>query len=114
MKNVFSATFQGDKALLNNLELQLDAAPHAHCRYIGIRSEDIILQPEKTPMNGRIFSPGMLPVSAIADSITKYQSGPEQRILSPSFRKNGIRNATDPEQSGTSRHPTLCNSCVLA
>lgn len=52
MKNVFPAAFQKDKALLNHLEIQLASVPPPNCRYIGIRSEDIVLRPEKTPLNG--------------------------------------------------------------
>ncbi len=46
MKNVFPAKFYGQKAVLQTLELQLPKLPPPNSQYIGIRSEDIVLNPE--------------------------------------------------------------------
>ena len=47
MKNIFSAEFKGQKAIINSLELQLTKSPEQHTRAIGIRAEDIFLMTER-------------------------------------------------------------------
>jgi len=52
MKNVFSATFEDAKAVVDDLELHLQGPPERDKRYVAIRSEDIVLSKEKLSRNG--------------------------------------------------------------
>jgi molybdate/tungstate transport system ATP-binding protein len=47
MKNLFPAIFNGKKALVDNLHIELVNNPDTGCRYIAIRPEDIVLSREK-------------------------------------------------------------------
>jgi len=46
MKNVFEATFQGDKALFGGLEIDLRRPPDGEKGFIAIRPEDVVLSRE--------------------------------------------------------------------
>ncbi len=52
MKNVFPATFEGTRAIVDGLELRLETPPGDHKSYVAIRSEDIIIRKDKISENG--------------------------------------------------------------
>ena len=51
MKNVFPATFDGNTAHVHGLDFHLETPVNGHHRYIGIRSEDILLDPNPSVGN---------------------------------------------------------------
>jgi molybdate/tungstate transport system ATP-binding protein len=52
MKNVFVPVFKDNIAILDDLELHLEASPERDKRYVAIRSEDIQITREKLSGNG--------------------------------------------------------------
>ena len=52
MKNVFPAIFKDSNALVDDLELHLEATPEENKRYVAIRPEDIMIRKDKISGNG--------------------------------------------------------------
>jgi molybdate/tungstate transport system ATP-binding protein len=52
MRNVFPATFRDTKAVVDDLELHLQAPSEREKRYVAIRAEDIVITKEKLFGNG--------------------------------------------------------------
>jgi len=52
MKNIFSATFDNGKAILDGLDLNLDASCKKDKKFIAVRPEDIMILKEKISENG--------------------------------------------------------------
>jgi molybdate/tungstate transport system ATP-binding protein len=52
MKNIFPATFNKNRAIVDNLELCLQAPPEGRKRYVGIRAEDVSISKLRPSNNG--------------------------------------------------------------
>jgi len=60
MKNVFPATFNGSRATVGNLQMDLGAPVGGHRRYLAVRPEDVIISNDAWPTKGAFALEGRI------------------------------------------------------